>query len=93
MSYRPMLGDVCYFEFDDGSHISKRTHPEPAVVSLWHAVAEFPDGGMDWDWFAELDIAIHWLRSRGLARRLIQTGRYDGTAWTYSATEDAPSPV
>jgi hypothetical protein len=87
MSYLPLMGDVCYFEFDGGSYISKRTHPEPVVVSLWHAIGEFPDGGMDWVWFAELDDAIHWLRSRGLARRLVRMGRYDGKVWTYSKLE------
>ena len=89
MSYLPLTGDVCYFEFDDGSHISKRTVDDPYIVMLWHAMAEDPEGGMVWEWFAELDYAINWLRSRGLARRLVQTGRYDGKAWTYSELEVA----
>lgn len=94
MSYDPISGDVSYFQFDDGVTLTHRRHLMNAQGGSWHVYCAGPTPHEWWlKVFGDQDDAVHWLRCRGLARRLVRTGTYDGREWSYSPAEDAPAPA
>ena len=78
--------DDFLYDFDDGFRVY--VGDDDAVWAILYPPQGMPNMIGD-----KLDEVIHWLRCRGLVRRLVRTGRCVDGVWTYSEPEGDPSPA